>query len=146
MTFKAKLFLAGKTATGIVVPDKVVESLGKGKRPPVKVTINGYAYRSTVAPMGGEYMLPVRAEVREGAGITAGETITVHLALDTKPRVVKIPPDLAKELSKSKVVKGAFDKLSYSNQKEIVVSLESAKTEETRSRRLAKAIEKLSAN
>jgi hypothetical protein len=143
VTFKTKLFLAGKTATGIVVPDKIVESLGKGKRPPVKVTINGFTYRSTIALMSGEYMLPVRAEVRDAARISAGETITVDVTLDTEPRVVEIPADLAKALAKSENAKKAFDKLSYTNQKEIVFALESAKTDETRSRRLDKAMEKL---
>lgn len=143
MTFKTKLFLAGKTATGITVPDKVVDSLGKGKRPPVKVTINGFTYRSTVAPMKGEYMLPVRAEVRDAADISAGQTISVDVTLDTEPRVVDVPTDLGTALSKHKGAKQAFDKLSYTNQKEIVLGLEGAKTEVTRSRRLSKAIEKL---
>jgi len=144
MTFQATLLLAGKTATGIVVPDEVVAALGKGKRPAVKVTINGYTYRSTIAPMGGDFMLPVRAEVRDAAGIAAGETISVDVILDTEPRVVEPPADLKKALAKDKAAAQAFGKLSYTYQKEIVLSLESAKTEETRARRLAKAIEKLS--
>jgi hypothetical protein len=69
MRFRASLQLNGKTATGIRVPDETVASLGPGKRPSVRVTINGYTYRSTVATMGGVYMIPVSAEVRERAGI-----------------------------------------------------------------------------
>jgi hypothetical protein len=144
MKFKAKLFLAGKTATGITVPEEVVKSLGKGKRPPVNVTINGYTYRSTIAPMSGDYMLPVRAEVREAAGISAGETITVDVSLDTEPRVVEVPDDLKKALVRNKKAEKAFAALSYSNQKEIALSLETAKTKETRGRRLSRALERLS--
>ncbi|HEY1487507.1 MAG TPA: DUF1905 domain-containing protein, partial [Micromonosporaceae bacterium] len=98
MNFTAVLQLNGKSATGIQVPDEVVAELGAGKRPAVVVTINGYAYRSTVARMGGVFMLPVRAEVRAGAGVAAGEELDVRIELDTEPRTVTAPADLAAAL------------------------------------------------
>ncbi|HKW23505.1 MAG TPA: DUF1905 domain-containing protein, partial [Ktedonobacterales bacterium] len=98
MKFRATVELGGKTATGIQVPAQVVEGLGSGKRPRVHVTINGYTYRSTVAPMGGVFMLPVSAEVREYAGVAAGDTVDVEVQLDTEPREVTVPPDFAAAL------------------------------------------------
>jgi Bacteriocin-protection, YdeI or OmpD-Associated/Domain of unknown function (DUF1905) len=143
MRFRARLELFGKTATGIEVPEKVVGALGDGKRPAVRATINDYTYRSTVAVMGGKSLLPVAAEHRAPAGIAAGEMVTVDLELDTAPREVEVPDDLAKALGRSKALRAAFDRLSYTNRKEIVRSLTDAKTQETRARRLAKAVDTL---
>src|SRR4051812_29602481 len=89
--FRATLLLAGKTATGFVVPAPMVERLGPSRRPAVTVTIKGHSYRSTVASMGGRFMIGVSAEHRELAGVAAGDTFTVHLELDTKPREVTVP-------------------------------------------------------
>src|SRR5687767_4338339 len=86
---------AGRTVTGIEVPPEVVDALGSGKRPAVKVTLNGYTYRSTVAVMGGVYMIGVSAEHRTGAGVKAGDVLDVDLELDTEKREVDVPPDLA---------------------------------------------------
>ena len=135
------LELAGKTATGVEVPADVVAALGTTKRPPVVVTINGYAYRSTVAVMGGRFMLPVSAEVRGGAGIEAGEEVAVHLEPDTAPRTVDVPDDLAAALGPEQRVR--FDALSYSRQRAHVLSVEGAKTAATRERRIAKVVEDL---
>ena len=143
MNFHAMLELNGKTATGIRVPSEIVEALGSSKKPAVSVTINGYTYRSTVAVYGGQFMLPVSAEVRQAAGIAAGDEIEVSLALDTEPRTVTVPPDLAAALDGDAAARAAFDGLSYSNKRAIVMSIEGAKTDETRQRRLAKAIENL---
>src|SRR3954470_19835058 len=88
VTFTATLELAGKTATGMTVPADVVERLGAGKRPPVKVTINGYSWRNTIAVMGGRYMLGVAAEHRAAAGVAAGDALKVTLELDAEPRTV----------------------------------------------------------
>lgn len=140
MRFEATLQLAGKTATGIEVPPEVVAALGSGKRPAVHVTINGYTYRSTVAPMGGVYMLPVSAEVRAGAGIAAGERVAVELALDSEPREVAVPPDLAAALAADPAAGAAFAALSYSNQRRHVLAVEGAKSPETRRRRIEQAI------
>ena len=143
MKFRAVIQLGGKTATGLQVPPEVVASLGSGKRPAVQVTINGYTYRSTVATMGGEFMLPVSAEVREGAGIAAGDEVEVEIALDSEPREVRVPPDLADALERDADAKRFFEGLSYSNKRRVVLQIEDAKTPETRQRRIAKAVSTL---
>ena len=143
MQFRATIELGGKTATGIRVPDEVVAALGAGKRPAVRVTINGHTYRSTVAPMGGVSMLPVSAEVRAGAGVAAGDEVDVALELDTAPREVTVPPDFADALDRDADARQAFDAMSYSNKRRHVLTIEDAKTAETRQRRIAKAVSTL---
>jgi len=142
-TFKAKLLLAGKTATGFQVPAMVVEDFGVGKKPPVKVTINGYTYRNTVAVYNGEFMIGVSAEHRAGANVKANDVMEVTLELDTAPRVVDVPVDFQKALSKNTAAKKNFDLLSYSNKQGYVLPIKGAKTEETRQRRIDKAIREL---
>ena len=144
MSFRTVLELRGKTATGIVVPPEVVDELGAGKRPPVRVTIGGHTYRSTVAVMGGDYMLPVSAENRDAAGIAAGDEVDVRLELDTDPREVEVPPDLDAALAGSAEARRCFESLSYSRKNAYVLDIEGAKTPETRQRRLAKAMAELS--
>jgi Bacteriocin-protection, YdeI or OmpD-Associated/Domain of unknown function (DUF1905) len=141
--FRARVELGGKTATGIPVPEAVVTSLGTSKRPAVHVTINGHTYRSTVAPMGGRNMLPVSAENRELAGVAAGDTVDVDLELDTAPRELAVPPDLAEALKRDSGTKRFFEGLSYSKQQRVVIPIEQAKTPETRQRRVDKAMEML---
>jgi HEAT repeat protein len=143
MRFRTTLLIAGKTATGIEVPPEVVEALGKSKRPPIRVTINGYTYRNTIAVMGGKYMVGVSAEHRAGAGVSGGDEIDVDIELDDEPRTVEIPPELAKALAKDKTAKATFDALSYSNQRRHVDGIAGAKTEETRQRRLKKTLAEL---
>jgi Bacteriocin-protection, YdeI or OmpD-Associated/Domain of unknown function (DUF1905) len=143
MKFRTMVELGGKTATGIRVPEEVVEALGAGKRPAVNVTINGYTYRSTVAPMGGVFMLPVSAEIRANAGVAAGDEVEVEVALDTAPREVIVPPDLEAALDGDAEAKQNFEKLSYSNKRRHILSVEGTKNEETRRRRVAKAVEEL---
>src|SRR5512139_1406290 len=99
MKFQAILQLNGKTATGIEVPPEVVEALGSGKRPAVTATIGRYSYRTTVAPMGGKFLIPVSAEHRAGAGIAAGDELEVDLELDTAPREVELPDEFAAALA-----------------------------------------------
>jgi hypothetical protein len=143
MRFHAIIQLSGKTATGIRVPPEVVSSLGASKRPAVRVTINRYTYRSTVAPMGGEFMLPVSAEVRNNAGVAAGDEVDVEIELDTDPRQVTLPPDFAEALSSDPGARQFFETLSYSNQQRLVTPIVEAKTSETRQRRIAKAMSML---
>jgi hypothetical protein len=143
MRFRTTVQTSGKTATGFAVPPEVVAGLGASKRPPVRVTINGYSYPSTVAAMGGVFMLPVSAEVRERAGVAGGDEVDVDIALDTEPRQVAIPDDLAQALDGDPDAKAFFAGLSYSNQRRIVLSVEGAKTAETRQRRIDKALEQL---
>jgi hypothetical protein len=140
MKFRTTLKLAGKTATGVEVPPEVVAQLGQSKKPAVRVTINGYTYRSTVATMGGRFMLPVSAEVRAGAGVAAGEEIEVAVELDTEPREVTVPADFMEALDNDADAKSAFEKLSYSNKRQHILAIEQAKTAETRQRRIEKSI------
>lgn len=140
MRFRATIQLRGKTATGIQVPAEIVAGLGSSKRPPVHVIIGNYTYRSTVAVMGGEYMLPVSAENRQGAGVGAGDEVDVDIELDTEPREVTVPPDFMEALDRDADARRFFDGLSYSNKLRHVLSIEDAKTPETRERRIAKAV------
>lgn len=143
-TFTTILELARKTATGIEVPPEVVESLGGGKRAAVTVTIGRYTYRSTLASMGGRFLIPVSAEHREAGGLTAGDTITVTLELDTAPRTVDVPDDLAAALAEADV-RDAFDALSPSAKKAHVTSVTGTTVAETRARRVAKVVSTLTA-
>ena len=143
MRFRTTIELGGKTATGFRIPENVVADLGPGKRPAVRVTIGGHTYRTTVAPMGGAFMIPLSAENRAGAGAAAGDEVDVDVELDTEPRVVTVPPDFAEALDRQPDARRAFDALSYSNQRRHVLSIEGAKTDETRQRRIGKAVDAL---
>lgn len=131
---------SGKTATGIRVPDEVVEALGSGRRPAVRVTINGFTYRSTIAVVSGAFMVGVSAENRAGTGVVGGDEVDVDIELDTAPREVTVPADLAAALDAEPVARATFDALSYSNRSWHVQSVEGAKTDETRQRRIAKSV------
>jgi len=140
MHFRAVIQQEGKTATGIRVPPEVVTSLGAGKRPAVRATVNGYTYRSTIAPLGGAFMLPVSADVRQAAGVAGGDEVDVALELDTEPRTVTVPPDFAAAIDADPVARQYFAGLSYSNQRRFVMGVDEAKTPETRARRIAKSV------
>jgi len=143
MRFRAVLELNGRTATGVEVPGEVVAALGPSRRPAVKVTINGHSYGSTVAAMGGRFMLPVSAENRTAAGVAAGDQVEVELVLDGAPRVVTVPDDLRAALDAAPVAAQRFTALSYSHQRAHVLSVEGAKAAETRARRVAKVVDTL---
>ena len=143
MRFRATIQQGGKTATGIEVPERVVEALGSGRRPAVKVTINGYTYRSSVAVLGGRYMVGVSAEHRAGAGVAGGDEVEVDIELDTAPREVTVPADLAAALDAEPAARRTFDGLSYSNQSWHVLQVEGAKTDETRQRRITRSVDTL---
>ena len=143
MRFQTTVVLGGKTATGLRVPSEVVEALGSGKKPAVTVTIGGHTYRSTVAVFGGEFFLPLSAENRTAAGVAAGDQVEVRVELDTAPRVVEVPADFATALDAEPVARTAFDSLSYSHQPRWVMSINDAKTPETRQRRIHTAITSL---
>ena len=144
MKFRAQVQLDGQTATGIRVPDEIVAALGPSKRPPVRVTIGEYTYRSSVASMGGVFMLGISAEVRQNTGVAAGDEIEVDLELDNEPREVTAPSDFGAALDGNGDAKRLFDGLSYSNKRRIVYQIEEAKTAETRQRRIEKSIKSLS--
>lgn len=139
-TFRATIVLAGKTATGIRVPADVVEQLASVKRPRVHATINGYTYRNTVASMGGHFMLSVSADVREKANVAAGDEVEVALRPDTEPRAITVAPAFAQALATDPQAQDFFNTLSCSNQQRFVLSIEGAKTDETRQRRIAKSV------
>ena len=143
MRFHSTVRVAGKTATGIPVPAEVVSSLGSSKRPAVRITINDYTYRTTVATVEGEFMVGVSAEVREKAGVAGGDEVDVDIELDTEPREVTVPPDFADALARDANARRFFDGLSYSNKRRFVAPVEEAKTDETRQRRIAKAVSML---
>jgi hypothetical protein len=138
--FRTTIQTAGKTATGIEVPEEVVTSFGSGKRPPVRVTINDYTYRSTVAAMGGRFMVGINADVRDAAGVAGGDEIDIDMELDTEPREVSVPADLAAALDEEPDARRYFDGLSYSNKSRHVLAITGANSEETRQRRIAKSV------
>jgi hypothetical protein len=143
MRFEALLESNGKTATGFEVPEEIVLALGGGKRAKVTVTINGYTYRNSVAPMGGRYLVGVSAENRERADVSAGDRLEVELELDTATRVVEVPDDLAEALAAHPEARRFFDTLSYSQQQYYVQPVTQAKQAETRQRRIERAVERL---
>ena len=145
LRFRTTLLQGDKTAVGFRVPDEVVEALGKGKRPAVRVTINGFTYRSTVAVIGGAYMIGVSAENRAVARVAGGETVDIDLELDTAPREVKVPDDFAVALDAEPDARRTFDALSYSNKSWHTLQIDGARTDETRQRRIAKSVEALRA-
>ena len=143
MRFRATILQGDKTATGIRIPPEIVAAMGSSKRPPVRVTINGYTYRSSIAVLGGEFMLGVSAEVRQAAGVAGGDQVDVEIELDTAPREVVVPPDLLAALKADDAARRSFDALNYSNRKRIVLGIEGAKAAETRQRRIDKAVSDL---
>ncbi len=140
MRFRTTLVGEGDSAAGIEVPPEVVESFGKGKKPPVTVTINGYTYRSTVAVMGGAFMVGVSKANRTGAGVAAGDKVDIDMELDTEPRVLVVPADFDAALDRDPEARAFFDSLSYSNRSRFTLSIADAKTPETRQRRIDKSV------
>lgn len=143
MRFQAVLRLDGATATGIVVPPEVVDALGGGGRIPVRATVGGVEYPSTIAMRAGEAKLPVSADIRAQAGIAAGDEVAVDLVRDDQPRTVAVPGDLAEALAAVQGARERFDALSVSNRKRHVLAVEGAKAADTRARRVAKVLEEL---
>jgi hypothetical protein len=138
MRFHSVVELGGRTATGIPVPNEVIEALGSGRRPPVTITINGYTYRTTAVRMGGRFLVPLSAENREAAGVTAGEEITVEIENDAAPREVMLPDDLADAMDAA--ARATYDGLAFTHRKEWVRWVEEAKKPETRMARIAKTV------
>ncbi len=138
--FRTVIEGSGKNNTGIVVPAEVVTALGHGRRPPVRVGLNGHTYRSTVAVMGGRSLISLSAENRTKAGVGAGDEVEVEVTLDLEPRVVDVPEDLARALAGAGDARAFFDGLSPSQKSWHVLQVEGAKTPETRERRIAKSV------
>lgn len=143
MRYRTTLLLFGPNNTGIPVPEEVLASLGHGRRPPVRVTVNGYTYRTTVAPYNDQILMPFNAQHRAASGLRGGEEIEVDLVVDDEPREVAIPPDLAAVLDADPAAAAFFAGLSYTNRKAYVTWIEDAKKPETRAARVTKALDML---
>ncbi|MDQ1589628.1 MAG: hypothetical protein QOG71_255 [Pyrinomonadaceae bacterium] len=130
-------------ATGITIPFDVEQTFGTRARVPVRGTINGFPYRSSIFPMGGCFMMAVNKDIRAGAQAKAGDRISVTMERDDEPRIITPPPDLARALRANKAAQATWDKLSYTHQKEHARAVEDAKRPETRARRIEKAIAQL---
>ena len=131
MRFRATIELGGKTATGIVVPDEVVAALNGGKRPGVQVTVGSHTYRSTVGSMGGRFLIPLSAEHRDAAGVGPGDDVEVSVELDTEPRQIAVPDDLAKALAGDPTAQRFFDGLAFTHRKEWVRWITGSKRADT---------------
>ena len=140
MKFRTTILQGDKTATGIRVPDDVMTALNAGKKPKVSVTINGHTYRSSVATVDGKPMVGVSEVVRDAAGVKGGDTVDIDIELDTAPRTVDVPADLAAALDAEPAARKTYDGLSYSLQRFWVEPVVGAKSEETRQRRIEKAV------
>ena len=127
----------GKNAAGIVVPPEIVEALGSGRNPKVKVSVNGYTFRGTVQVSNGRFMISFSSDKREASGVKGGDQVAVTLELDTEPRTVEIPEDLSAALSAKAGALEAFEAMSYSRRKEFVRQVNEAKAQETRARRIS---------
>jgi hypothetical protein len=143
MKFHTTLLCTGKTTTGIPVPDGIVEGLGAGKRPAVRVIVNGYSYRSTIGVVSGKYMIPVSADVRGAAGVAGGDEVDVIVDVDKTPRVLAVPDDLRKALARDPAARKAFEALSNSKKQRYTIPIEKAKAAETRQRNVEKAVREL---
>ncbi len=143
MKFRSTVLLGGKTATGLTVPADVVEALGPSRKPAVRVTVGGHTYRSTIGQRSGQYLLPLAAEHRAAAGVSAGDEVEVEVELDTEERAVEVPPDLAAALAQDAVASEFFEGLSFSNQRWYQLWIEGAKKADTRAGRVSKAVEML---
>ena len=139
-TFRSTIVQTGKTACGIQVPEAIVEALGGSKRPAVVVTLDHYSYRSTVAPMGGEWWVGVNADHRAASGLKAGDAVQVTLELDTAPRELEVPAELEAALDADPQARAFFDGLSYSNRRVFTLSVEGTNNPETKARRVEKSI------
>jgi len=140
MRFRATILQTGKNTAGIEVPPAVVEGLGAGKRPPVTVTLNGFTYRTTVAVMGGVYMVGLSGERRAAAAVAGGDILDVDIELDMAPREIEVPADFTAALDAEPAARAAFDRLSYSNKSWHTLQIEGAKSADTRARRITKSV------
>lgn len=140
MRFRAELESTGKTTAGFEVPEEVVEGLAGGGHPKVSVTVDGFTFRTSIAKMGGRFLLGVSAERRAQAGIEPGQVFDVDVELDTAPRETEVPEDLAAALAADALAKSFWDTLTHSKQSWHVHQVTSAKKPETRAARVEKTI------
>ena len=146
MKFVSQLTVVEADNAGIVVPAEVVDSLNGGKHPKVSVTLNGFTYRSSIASMGGQYLIPCSKARRTEGKLEVDVPYEIEIALDTAPREVEIPEELAAHFTEHPAVKAAWDAMSYSNQLRLVTPALNAKKPETRARNIEKIIAQLAGN
>ena len=143
--FRAPLQPRGPAAA-VVLDNAQVAAVGEGaKRFPVVATINGYTWRTSVTRMGGEFLLGLNKEVRQGAGVEAGDEVDVSVELDTAPREVEVPEALAAALAADPQAKASFEHMAFSHRKEYARWIAEARQEETRQRRVQQALEMIRA-
>jgi hypothetical protein len=143
LELKTQLVKRGPAAA-VVLDDDQVSAVGEGaKRFPVRATVNGFTWRTSVTRMRGEFLLGLNREVRESAGVDAGDTVEVAIELDSEPREVEIPEALARALSDDLDAQAAFERLAFTHRKEYARWVAEAKREETRDRRVARALQML---
>ena len=128
--------------TGIVVPEEKLLELNAGKKPPVKVNVNGYEYQSSIASMSGYFLIPLSKELRLNSGLKGNDEVDVILTLESKDRNVEVPLELIQILKDNNLLE-LFDKQSYSNRKEMVRLVVDAKKEDTKMKRLSQIVNQL---
>ena len=133
----------GSSVAGLVAPFDVMEMFGTRSRVPVRGTINGFPFRSSLMPMGGCHMMAVNKTMREGSRAKAGDVVDVVMERDDEARTVETPPELLKELAKNKKAQKRWEKMAFTHRKEMAISIRDAKQEETKKRRLAKVMQVL---
>lgn len=138
MRLRTTVARTGRNTTGIPVPPEVVDELGAGKRPKVEVTVNGHTFRTSIGAVDGQPMISLSADNRTKAGVAGGDDVEVDVRLDTAPREIAVPDDLAAALDTE--TRTFFDGLSHSNKRRVVEPIETAKAAETRQRRITKAV------
>ena len=143
--FRAQLQPRGPAAA-VVLDDAQVAVVGEGaKRFPVVATVNGYTWRTSVARMRGEFLLGLNQEVRQGAGVQAGDEVDVTVALDDAPREVEVPEALTVALAGDPQASESFERMAFTHRKEYARWIAEAKREETRQRRVLQALEMIRA-
>ena len=139
MRFRAKVIPSGN-ATGVEVPDDVMQALGPQGRPPVTITINGHTWRSRVAAMRGQRLIGISAAHRAAAGIREGDIIEVDIEIDEAPREVVEPVDLSDAFDNCPQARTSFDRLPFGLRQKHVNTIQEAKSAEVRERRIIKLI------
>jgi len=139
MKFRAQVIPSGN-ATGVEVPDEVMQALGPKGRPPVTITINGHTWRSRVAAMRGQHLIGISAANRAAAGIKEGDIIEIDVEIDAAPREVAEPADLAAALDDCPQARASFDRLPFGLRQKHVRTIEEARSTDVRERRIGKLI------
>ena len=143
MRVRALIHGTGKNAAGVVIPEEVVDRLGAGRRPPVKVTLGDYTFRTSIASVGGSFMLGINTETRARTGVAVGDEVDLEIEVDLEPREVTVPADLGAALEGDPAAKEAFQKLSYSNKRRVVMPIEAIQGAGARQSRIERTVANL---